>query len=329
MTLPRRTLRGFILRAAVVLSAGLLTAVVSSHRAHAFPHVVEPNETLARIAERFYGRVQLERVLVAANHLDRTGARSLTPGQRIEIPAVTYHRVGPDETWESLSRSWLGHERRAILLAESNGQKPWIQPELGQVITLPYNLSWVATGEESLATLAYRFLGGTGRAWALTQYNDLEKRQIERGEVLLLPLTDLPLTAEGKRAARRAAEELDEQTKGDVLQQQTASRSGVTELASDVRTGRYVSAVARGSQLLVDGELSAPLEAHVHRLLLESYVALDAQGSARAACSAFRKLENDFEFDPVRTSPKVIGICGKKPVTPTPSPSNGAPTGAK
>ena len=302
----------------------LLTWLSPLGNAHAFPHVVEPGETLARIADRFYGRVQLERVLVAANHLDRTGARALTPGQRIEIPAVSYHRVGPDETWESLGRQWLGHERRAIFLAESNGQKPWIQPELGQVISVPYNLSWVATGEESLATLAYRFLGGTQRAWALTQYNDLEKRPIERGEVLLLPLSDLPLTADGKRAAKRAAQELDEQTRGDALREQTQSRADVTELASDVRAGRYVAAVARGARLLADGELSAPLQAHVHRLLLESYVALDALGPARAACAAFRKIEGDFEFDAVRTSPKIIALCGEKTTSPPPAPSTAA-----
>jgi len=302
-------------------AASSLILVVT--RASAFPHVVAPKETLAGIAERFYGRIQLERVLVAANHLDRTGARGLVSGMVLEVPAVTYHRVGVNETWQTLGALLLGDERRSFFLAESNGQKPWIQPELGQILTIPYNLSWIATGEESLATLAYRFLGSTKQAWALTQYNDLEKRDIVRGEILLLPLSDLPLTQEGQQAAARAAARLDEQTRGDQLAQQSASKSGISALAADVRAGRYVVAVGHGAELLSVGNLGPGLLAHVQRLLLESYVALDAVGPARSACEAFRKIEPEYEFDSLATSPKILAVCGQT-VPPAPA-SNSNP----
>ncbi|MEZ4315684.1 MAG: LysM domain-containing protein, partial [Polyangiaceae bacterium] len=50
------------------LLAGLLS--LSSGDVGAFPHVVQPGETLAMIAERTYGKVEMERLLVAANALD-------------------------------------------------------------------------------------------------------------------------------------------------------------------------------------------------------------------------------------------------------------------
>ncbi|HSC88072.1 MAG TPA: LysM domain-containing protein [Polyangiaceae bacterium] len=308
-------------RGLVALGAALGAALGVAGSAAAFPHVVEPGETLARIAERFYGRVQLERVLVTANHLDRTGAKGLTPGQLLEIPALGYHRVQSGETWESLAASLLGDTRRAIFLADSNGEKPWIQPEVGRILAIPYNLAWITNGDESLATLAYRFLGSTKQAWALTQYNDLEKRTLARGEILLLPLTELPLTPDGQRAARLAAAALDEQAKGDTLRQQADARGVVSAMAADVRAGRYVAAVAKGGELLVRGELSTPLAAHVQQLLLESHVALEATPLARKACTELRKLEPDLVFDPIATSPKLVAACPPLPAAAQPATS--------
>jgi hypothetical protein len=70
---------------------------------------------------------------------------------------------------------------------------------------------------------------------------------------------------------------------------------------------------------LVHGELSAPLIAHVQRLLLEAYVALDSPSQARQACDAFRGLEPDYEFDEWSTSPKILAVCGEKRALPAPA----------
>ena len=150
----------------------------------------------------------MERVLSTANSLDGAKTAGLTPGMILEVPAVTYRQVHPGETWKSLAEELLGDEKRYIVLAQVNGHKPWLEPELGQLIVVPYNLSWVATGEESLATLAYRFLGSTKHAFRLVQYNDLGDRKLERGEVLLLPLHELPLSTEGQAAAEEAATQI-------------------------------------------------------------------------------------------------------------------------
>ena len=77
----------------------LLLATASFGRdAEAFPHVVQPGETLAAIAERTYGKVEMERLLVAANALDAGGGISIVPGMRLEVPAVGHHRVLAGET---------------------------------------------------------------------------------------------------------------------------------------------------------------------------------------------------------------------------------------
>jgi LysM repeat protein len=54
--------------ASAAVLASVLLAVAPP--AAAFTHVVMPGDTLASIAERYYGRIQKERLLVAANFLD-------------------------------------------------------------------------------------------------------------------------------------------------------------------------------------------------------------------------------------------------------------------
>jgi hypothetical protein len=298
---------------ALLAGAGLSATLFITSPAEAFPHVVQPGDTLAAIAERYYGRIQLERVLSTANHLDGTGAGGLTPGMLLDVPAVTYRQVHQDETWKSLAQELLGSEKRYIHLAQINGHKPWIEPELGQLIMIPYNLRWLATGEESLATLAYRYLGSTKHAFQIVQYNDLGEDGPERGDVLLLPLHELPLTDEGKAAAEAAAAQITEQSRGDHFRRQQDSREESKQLLEDVRGGRYVSAVHMGTRLLSAGKLTHEGRAQVHLLLLEAYVALDARGLARTACEGWRSLEPKGELDPLTTSPKILRVCPKAP----------------
>lgn len=303
-----RPLLGVVLGA----SAALVTTSVTPG-ALGFPHVVRQGETLARIAEQTYGKIQLERVIATANGLDGPSAPPLAPGMILELPALTYHRVHEGETWESLSTELLGADHRAPLLAETNGHKPWIQPTTGQVVRIPYNLPWTLSGEESLATLAYRFLGSTKRAFALAQYNDLEDQKLDRGRFLLVPLSDLPLTAEGERSAREAARRIDEQAAGTAFDEQQKAGEQVRVVAQDVRGGRYVLAVSRASALLAGKNLPLSDVAHLHRLVLESAVALEVASLAEQACRSYVELEPEPDLDPTTTSPKILRACERAP----------------
>jgi len=286
-----------------------LTLACLAPSAAAFPHVVEQGDTLAKIAQRYYGKLQLERVLSTANGLDDAKGTVLTPGMLLEVPALTYVTVTSGDTWKSLATEHLGHEDRSFLLAEINGQKPWIDPELGQIVRLPYNLTWRASGEESLATLAYRFLGSTKHAYRLVTYNDLGENGPKKGDVLLIPLSDLPLSAEGQEAARLAAARLLEQGESERYQRQKSSDQALREVALDVRSGRYVGALEKGVRLLEGGQLPEPSRAEVHRLLLETFVALGAVAAARTSCQSYLDLAPEPILDPVLVSPKILDAC--------------------
>ena len=277
--------------------------------AFAFTHLVVPGETLASIAEKAYGRIQNEKVIVAANSLDARGGSPIVPGMRIEVPAIEHRRVEAGDTWAALAEELLGAETRAQVLASANGSSPWLVPEVGTEILIPYNLRVVAQDRDTLVSIAYRYLGDMNKAWILDHYNEIRGRELKRGDVVLVPLSDLPLTAAGKEEARVAALRLGSQSRGEARAAQRQVGRELPSLYADVRGGRYVGAVRRGNAFLSSGELTKPQQAAIYRLLLEAYVALGSGGLATEACNRWRRADPTATLDPMHLSPKIIDAC--------------------
>jgi hypothetical protein len=277
--------------------------------ARAFPHVVKAGETLAQIAERTYGRVEMEQILVAANGLDAGGGIPIVPGMRLEVPAIGYRRALVGDTWAGLASALLGDASRSDALALANSSMPWLAPADGQELIVPYNLRVVAGAGDSLLTIAYRYLGERDKAWMLDRYNHKKEEPIRRGEVVLVPLVDLPLTAEGKEEAGLAGAGVRAEGTGQTREAQRKVDVELPTLSADVRGGRYVEAIARGNRMLGYGELSRPQIAAVNRQLTEAYAAMDAVGLAETACGAWRSADPSTILDPIELSPKILRVC--------------------
>lgn len=294
-------------RLGICLALGVISGVACDARA--FPHVVKKGETLAQIAERTYGRVQMEQILVAANGLDAGGGIPIVAGMRLDVPAVSHHRVTAGETWAQLADLLLGDERRADVLAIANGSMPWLPPSDGQELIVPYNLRYVAGANDSLLTIAYRFLGERDKAWMLDGYNRRKGEPVRRGDVVLVPLTDLPLTAAGRAEAASAGALVRAEAEGKARDAQRRAQAELPLLAGEVRAGRWVDAISRGNRMLGYGELARPEIAAIQRALTEAYVALDAEGLAETACTAWREADPTAALDPIELSPKILRAC--------------------
>jgi hypothetical protein len=289
----------------------VLACLGLSAPARAFTHIVTEKDTLASIAERYYGRIQFEKLLVAANDLDARGGSPIVRGMRLEVPALGHRVVKQGETWESLATELLGAARRSDVLSMANGSSPWLTPEEGAEIIVPFNLRVLIDSGDTLITIAYRFYGDMNRAWVLDRYNLLDGRKLQAGDVVLVPLTELPLTDQGKQAARASAGAACSQAHGETRSAQKKVAQELPALLADIRSGRYVDAVARGTRFLASAELSEPQIALVQRQLLEAYVALEAPGLASAACSEWLKRSPGAKLSPVELSPKILAVCGR------------------
>jgi len=283
--------------------------VLGSRRAEALVHIVQKGDTLASIAERYYGKIQLERLLVVANALDADGGIAIHPGMRLEVPLPWHHHAEQGDTWKSLALRYLGAEQRAVQLATANHASSWLQPEEGAEVVIPYNLTFVARRDETIASIAFRYLGNTDQAWMLTQYNDLEGAIVHRGDLLLIPLSDLPLTPFASEAIHQEAARLESQSQGSTAKHQSAVRTEMPVLVADVRQGRYVDAIQRGNHFLAAGSLTKVQLAQVQRQLLEAYVAVGARGLAASACKAWLAADPQAPLDPAWLSPKILKAC--------------------
>jgi LysM repeat protein len=279
--------------------------------ARGFTHVVSQGETLAQIAIRFYGTPRFEAAIAGANALDAHGGSAIVPGQPLEIPAPSHHRVKDGDTWFSLARTYLGDPKRAETLARANGAVAWVPPVDNQEIEIPAVVAHIAGDGETMPGLAQRYLGDPNRAWELDLYNGREtKQKLLRGEVVLVPLIELSLTEEGKKAARAAAERTRSEGGGQTYEAQRRAEADIPPLLADVRAGRYVDAVAKGNRLLGSGELTRPQLASIHRALLEAYVALDAPGLAAGSCAAWKaNAATEVRLDARMVSPKIRAAC--------------------
>jgi LysM repeat protein len=296
------------------LSIAALSTLVAAD-ANAFTHVVSQGETLAQIAIRYYGTPRFEVALIGANSLDAQGGSAIVAGQPLEVPAPGHHRVVEDETWFTLSRIYLGDATRADTLARVNRTVAWTPPVEGQEIEIPAVIAHIVGEGDTLTTISQRYYNDPNKSWVIAIYNGGdEKRKFLRGDVVLVPLGDLSLTEEGKKEARAAAEHTLTEAFGQAYEAQKHAEADIPPLLADIRSGRYVDAVAKGNRLLGSGELTHPQLATIHRALLEAYVALDATGLATAECAAWKTnaVAADVKLDPRSVSPKIRAACAAR-----------------
>jgi len=302
-------------RAAAASSLCLMIALAAAEgRAQAvYTHAVAEGDTFASIAQRYYGDPTREVVLREANRMKGANDNGLLPGSWLFVPVVTFYRVGQDATWKSVAVRFYGKEARAALLIEANKGNRRVQPDEGTELLVPYPLRHVVAPGETLAKIAKLYLPDTPTSLRrLRQFNP--GARIERGRVVLVPLSDLRLAGEGRAEASEAFTRA--AGGGGAKEAQDEVEASLPELIRQVKEAQFAEAVAMGNRLLGAQSLNSTQVVTIQKELGVAYVALERGDLAEASFRAALALQPNLELDTVRTSPSVLDAFNraKQPV---------------
>lgn len=284
-------------------------ALVGTARAEfpAFVHVVREGETLASIAQRYYGDPRRESVIVAENGLETQGGVPIVVGLRLVVPAVAYHRVEAGETWNTIAERYYGETTRSFVIQDANPTVEGSQPAEGAELLVPYPLRHVADQRDTVQRVAQTYFGDQAESRTIRRFNDLRSTRLTRGQVILVPLADLVMSEEGRRLVSEAMPAAAPPAQGgNVRELQERISSELPALQEHVRRGRYTEAVALGNRLLGAGELTGNQVVTIQRSLAVAYVALARPDLATDAFAEALARQPDLELDTRRTSPTVL-----------------------
>ncbi|MCG8556611.1 MAG: LysM peptidoglycan-binding domain-containing protein, partial [Proteobacteria bacterium] len=271
---------------------------------NAIVHIVRQGETLASIAERYYGEPRFERVLVAENGLTTEGGSAIVVGLRLRIPTVSFHVVRPDETWADLARRYYGAARRAYVLVAANDAQVGRSPDTGAEIVVPYPVRHVARRGETLSQIAKLYYANPNRWGFLRRFNSGLRHSVARGQIVLVPLPTLVLSKTGRELVHKNAGAT--VLGGQVRAEQSITQGQLPRLGEHVRRGRYAEAVAMASRLLAEPHLTSGQFVQLQRELAVAYVALEREELAVAALRLALEREPGLTLDRVQTSPRVL-----------------------
>jgi LysM repeat protein len=262
-------------------------------------HTIRKGESLATVANAYYGDPGKAIFLMAFNNIE--DPLNLKPGRKIELPEIRLHRVEAGDTLALIAKKYLNDARKHRGLAKINRIKDPKSLSPDMTIIIPVEIGYTVRRGDSLSSIARKYYGEADDFTLIAVYNDIsDPANLEPGTHLTLPIFDLRITAEKKRAeAPVEPSEAPSQGKGSILLEK-----GV----QDYFRGEYLGAVIKLENAVSLGLGEKETASKALRFLAYAYIALDERERAKESFRQALSVDPTLDLDPVYVSPKIIEI---------------------
>jgi LysM repeat protein len=263
---------------------------------------VKQDDTIDVIAAEFYGDRGQAKLIVAENKLKKR----LQPGQRLKIPVTREITTDKGDTYKSLAQTHLGDERRAVVLADFNEADVNDIPPVGTPITIPIQITHVAQGPESFASIAMQYWGDPKQADVLRRYNFLDKAGIDKGESVTVPMVKV-------RVRKQQALDADAKQRRDDQRKAAADAAHALPIARTAWLAADFAGVKAALEALAPrvDYLATPQVVEVCMLLGKAHLAFDETQQAVEAFKRVLTRKPSHVASAYYESPKVIDAWKK------------------
>jgi len=259
---------------------------------------VRAGDTLELIAAEYYGDRNHYVFILTANKMEHP--RKLKPGEKLKIPIGRDITTSPGDTFESLAKAYLDDARRAPFLADFNRMKATDTIPAGSQLSIPFHVTHVTAGEETLAQIAASYFGDPKNASLLRDYNFLDKDTLAKGESIVIPIHNVRVRASKLPAADGASKERTEKLEATRAQ----ARAALPRARKAARAGDYAGVKTELADIDLD-YLDADVAVAVGLLLGEATIASDDEPITLATFKRVLARKPGHVLDGYYYSPKV------------------------
>jgi LysM repeat protein len=278
-------------------------------------HRIERGDTLAGLAERYYGDSRFAEVIASHNGLERDPQ----PGTELRVPSASHHDVQRGESWSDLAaRYWsdaqLGEDlarwcERSESVERAAPSRALADPPVGARLLMPALVTYRIHPGETLAGVSRRFYAGPERAAALARLNRIEDpRYLRSGQSIRVPLLEI---AQG--VPEPPAEPPRDVAAAPAPPPAPERSEALAKAVNDFLDGSFEAALAQleeqRARVLASGP--DPDRALLLRYLTYSYVAFDRPDAACESFGALAKIERPPQLDPDLVSPRIRDVLSR------------------
>ncbi|UCD70681.1 MAG: LysM peptidoglycan-binding domain-containing protein [Syntrophobacterales bacterium] len=262
-------------------------------------HALRPGETLADVANAYYGDRDKAILLLQYNRIP--DPKKILPGTKIAVPEIIRYTVKKGDTLAKIAHRFLGDQRRSRVLVLINHLDSPQRLTIGRTIIIPFDIPYIVKRGESLSMIANRYYANPNRFDLIATYNFMtELRGIKPGTEILIPIVDLEIGAKSAPIGQFQ--------KVLLLPEEQLGFPWLEKGIQLYFAGEYRGALQSLMDALKRGLKREDDLCKTYRFLAYCHIALGEMDLGKKAFEKALAIRPSLKLDPTYISPKIMGV---------------------